>query len=416
MGRLPPLGYNTWNDLGCKQLTEGGVLSTARALVATGLRDLGYRYVNLDDCWHDPRGRDPQTGRLREDPGRFPSGLRELGDALHRMGLRFGIYTDRGSRTCAGFPGSLGYEELDADTFAKWGVDYVKEDNCHANTSLSDRGTMFQQFGLLRDALNRTGRPMFFSVCGGGDQMPLANLSYYATDPRGGEALANSWRISADCIEWHTCQNAYQIAASLGRVAGPGGFNDPDMLLGSSALAARTLSRARSRTQFGIWAILMAPLLLGSPVGRLDEYDLETYSNTEVLAVNQDALARQGRLLTPVGAWQSVWARELLGGDWALLLQSDNWFSVAEVACDASCWTQLGITSGTAFTVRDLWLHGPAERPVAVAGQAYALPVPPRGASRMLRLSPRAAAAVPAGDQGRAALPEGPKAQGDLHV
>merc|ERR1719389_1215657 len=138
---------------------------------------------------------------LQADAVRFPSGMKWLGQQLHRMGLKFGIYTDRGSRTCQGRPGSLGFEELDARTFAEWEVDYVKEDNCHASSGPNDLGTLFRQFGTFRDALNRTGRPIFFSVCGGGDNLPWADLTYFATDPRGGQQLANARRVSPDIVE-----------------------------------------------------------------------------------------------------------------------------------------------------------------------------------------------------------------------
>lgn len=388
VGLLPPLGYNTWNDMGCAGLSEAGVRAAADSLVATGLRDLGYRYVNLDDCWHDPSGRVPATGRLQEDPFRFPSGLAELGNYLHERGLKFGIYTDRGSLTCGGRPGSLGNEELDADTFARWGVDYVKEDNCFSSTGPNDQDAVFQQFGRFRDGLNKTGRPIYFSVCGGGGQLPLANLSYYATDPRGGGALANSWRVSSDCTVWVTCQNAYRIAADLGNAAGLGGFNDPDMLLGSSPGAARRLSPAQSRTQLSVWAILMAPLLIGAPLQSLSGYDLETYSNKEVLDVDQDLLRRQGSLLSKVGS-RLVWGRELAGGDWALVFENDGWFRTHNVTCGSTCWGKMSFPTGTMLRVRDLWAHAAptVARHWAVAGADYSVSVAPQGASVMLRFS-----------------------------
>jgi len=341
--------------------------------------------VNIDDCW-SAINRDGKTGRLVPDPVRFPSGLQALGDELHKRGFSFGLYTDRGSRTCAGHPGSLGSEDLDAQTFAEWGVDYVKEDNCWSSTGANDKDVLFKQFGLFGDALNRTGRPIFFSVCGGGGQVPAANLSYYATDSRGGGRLANSWRISSDCINWFTCQKAYRVAAELGSVAGPGGFNDPDMLLGSSPGSARGLSQAQSRTQFSIWAILMAPLLIGSPVGSLSSYDIETYSNAEVIAVNQDPLGKQGFVLTEAHS-HVVWGRELADGAWALVFQNEGWFRTAEVACEDECWAKLPFAPNTTLQVRDLWAKGPAERNVAVAGQAYSVSVPRNGASIMLKIS-----------------------------
>merc|ERR1719443_1064464 len=168
-------------------------------MISSGLRDAGYTYVNLDDCWH-AKERNATTGRLQGDPKRFPSGMKALGDFLHSKGFKFGIYTDRGYKTCQGLPGSYQHEELDAQTFADWGVDYVKEDNCHSSNGVNDKDSLFAQFGAFRDALNKTGRPIFFSVCGGGDQMPWNDITYYANDPRGGSKLANSWRITPDVI------------------------------------------------------------------------------------------------------------------------------------------------------------------------------------------------------------------------
>lgn len=385
VGRRPPQGYNTWNDLGCELLTEARVTAAADALVSSGLRDAGYIYVNLDDCWQALM-RNPVTGELLADPLRFPSGIKALGDFLHDRGLRLGIYTDRGPKTCAGRPGSFGREDLDARTFAAWGVDFVKEDNCNAVGGPNSRDSLFRQFGLMRDALNRTGRPMFFSVCGGGDQPLLANLSYYAADPRGGAGLANAWRISSDCISWLTCRSAYEIAGALGGYAGPGGFNDPDMLLGSSAGAVRRLNPARSRTQFSLWAMLMAPLLLGARLADLSAFDLDTYLNKEVIAVSQDGLGKQGFVVVE-SLWAAIFARELAGGDIALVFVSHRPLHDADVVCDGACWEKLPIASGAALSVRDLWAHRPAEQPEALAGSSYAVRVPPGGGSRMLRLA-----------------------------
>lgn len=393
VGLLPPMGYNTWNDMGCSGLDEVKVRLVADALVTSGLRDLGYRYVNLDDCWHDRRGRDPLSLRLRADPLRFPSGMAALGEYLHGLNLQFGIYTDRGTRTCAGMPGSLGFEELDAATFAEWGVDFVKEDNCYSSAGPDDLNSLFHQYRVFRNALNRTGRPIFFSVCGGGDNGIFANLSYYATDSRGGADLANSWRISSDCTFWASCLSACLVDATLSSAAGPGGFNDPDMLLGSTSGASHYLTQEQSRTQFNVWAILMAPLLLGAPVASLSTWDMETYTNKEVLDVSQDPLTRQGYVIRSSGK-TLVWARELLDGDWAFVFQNDNVIFGNTVTCDTECWGAVPVATGTFFLVRDLWAHRLAEQPFATAGKHYMVSVPKLGGSRMFRLSPLSPAAA----------------------
>ena len=188
--------------------------------------------------------------------GQFPSGMANFSRVIRSKGLKLGLYTDRGTKTCAGRPGSFGFEQIDAVTYAGWNVSYLKEDNCGPNNVAS----AIKQFGMMRDALNRTGRRIFFSVCGGGDQLPWANLSWFATADGAGAALANSWRIAPDSTNWGSSVHAFTIDATLARSAKPGGWNDPDMLLSSSRPATRRLSPEQSRTQFSLWAILVSCL------------------------------------------------------------------------------------------------------------------------------------------------------------
>jgi len=391
LGLRPPMGYNTWNDLGCSRMSEERIKKVAQTLINTGLQAAGYNYVNLDDCWH-AADRDNVTNRLQSDPVRFPSGMKALGDYLHSKGFKFGIYTDRGSKTCQGLPGSLNYEVLDAQTFADWGVDYVKEDNCHSSTGANDKDTLFAQFGTFRDALNKTGRPIFFSVCGGGDNLPWADLTYFATDPRGGPQLANAWRVSPDVVEDISLQHASLSDGFLADVAGKGGFNDPDMLLGSTKLATRRLSEEWSRTQFSVWAILMAPLLIGAPPGDLSAFDLQTYTNTEVIAVNQDPLLKQGEIIEKWGVpfmplSSTVWARNLSDGSAAVLLINSGPFG-RNLTCSEVCWSRLPFKSGTELSVRDLWAHVVSDVPTAIAGKPYSTRVEGWGASSMFRFIP----------------------------
>lgn len=394
VGLYPPMGYNTWNDLGCRDMTEANVKMAADALVNTGLLKAGFEFVNLDDCWQADT-RNSTTGRLEGHPERFPSGIKALADYLHENGFKFGIYTDRGTKTCAGYPGSFGHEDIDAQTFADWGVDYVKEDNCHSSTGANDLDTLFAEFGKFRDALNKTGRPIFFSVCGGGDQWPLNDIRYYATDSRGGAKLANSWRITPDVIGRLTLQDASLTNAGLADYAGPGGFNDPDMLLSSSNTSVRQLPVEWSRTQFSVWAVLMAPLLIGGPPEKLDPFDIETYTNAEVIAVNQDPLMKQGTIVEKSGIVflpQShvIWARNLSGGSVAMVFVNDGW-ATRDVTCGEKCWSALPFKKGTRLTVRDLWAHAPAEAPIAIAGTPYSVFVAgfwSIGDSRMFKLTP----------------------------
>lgn len=384
-------------------MTEANVKTAADALVNTGLRKAGFEYVNLDDCWQADT-RNSTTGRLEGHPERFPSGIKALADHLHEKGFKFGIYTDRGAMTCAGYPGSFGHEDIDAQTFADWGVDYVKEDNCHSSTGANDLDTLFGQFGKFRDALNRTGRPIFFSVCGGGDQKPWNNIRYYATDSRGGAKLANSWRITPDVIDRVTLQDASLTDAGLAEYAGPGGFNDADMLLSSSNTAVRQLPAEWSRTQFSVLAILMAPLLIGGPPERLDPFDVETYTNAEVIAVNQDPLMKQGAIVEKSGIVFEphsyvIWARNLSGGSVAMVFVNEG-YATRDVACGVKCWSALPFKKGTRLAVRDLWAHAPAEMPTAIAGTPFSVFVAgfwSIGDSRMFKLTP-----VSAGSEGHA--------------
>jgi len=398
LGLTPPMGYNTWNDLGCDDMTEVNVKSVADAFVSKGLKAAGYEYLNLDDCWMDSN-RDAH-GKLQGHLTNFPSGMKALGDYIHSKGLKFGIYGDRGSKTCAGWPGNLGTEQLDAQTYAEWGVDYLKEDNCHSSTGANDQDQIFKEFGIMRDALNATGRPIFFSVCGGGDQLPgaLADITYYATDRRGAGQLANAWRISSDVIEWQTSRMAANAVKDLAQFAGVGGFNDPDMLLGASSSATRSLTQTHSRTQFNLWAVLTAPLMIGANLRQLSRFDLETYTNQEVIAVNQDRLATQGKKVmhSDSGVYlidSAVWAKPLSDGSVAMVFEN-NYPITSSVYCDSACWGELPFAHGTELEVRDLWAHGPAEAPTAIAGEEYRVSVGGNGGSAIFKVSPKASVMV----------------------
>ena len=214
--------------------------------------------------------------------------MKPVADYVHSKGLKFGIYSDRGTATCVGRPGSEGHETIDAQTYAKWGVDLLKEDSCSAPT---DHNTSFKQYALMRDALNATGRPIYFALCGWS--------SWYAPV---GSTLGNSWRFGYDVNGWNSAYSN-SIAAqanpklNLAADAGPGGWNDPDALIGTSNKTAVHMTEKQSRTQFSLWATMAAPLEIGSNILHMNDYDLETYMNTEVIAIDQDALGKQGSVV-----------------------------------------------------------------------------------------------------------------------
>lgn len=312
LGRTPVMGYNTWNDFRCDGITAENIRKVADVMVAYGLDKVGYDHVNIDDCWAVARGAD---GIIVPDPKAFPDGMKAVGDYLHVKGLKFGIYTDRGTNTCVGRPGSQGFEAIDAQTYASWGVDYLKEDSCNAPT---DHATAVAQYGKMRDALNATGRPIYFALCGWS--------AWYAPV---GKQLANSWRVGYDVNQWENVWgNALSVTRRLGQYAGPGGFNDIDALIGSTQGAAVCLTETQSRTQFSLWSMLAAPLIIGSNMLHLSAHDLETYTNTEVIAVNQDPLGLQAEVFwenCPSGtelplAWKPrfAWKLPRLPASWGL--------------------------------------------------------------------------------------------------
>ncbi|KAK3268672.1 alpha-galactosidase, variant 2, partial [Cymbomonas tetramitiformis] len=273
LGRTPQMGFNTWNHFGCN-INENLIRATADRLVALGLRDAGYKYVNLDDCWQVSRDAE---GRIVEDPTAFPSGLKSLSDYVHSKGLLFGLYSDAGLKTCGGRPGSLGYELLDAQQYAKWGVDYLKYDNCNTDGTPPEK-----RYPVMRDALNATGRPIFFSMCEWGVDDPA----------KWAQEVGNSWRTTGDITDtFASMVSRADLTERLWRAAGPGGWNDPDMLEVGNGL----MSHEEYKTHFSLWALMKAPLLIGCDLLSITNETLEILSNKEVIAVNQDALGVQGR-------------------------------------------------------------------------------------------------------------------------
>jgi hypothetical protein len=263
-------------------MNETVLKSRADFFVANGFKDLGYEYINLDDCFIAPgaSGRDA-NGNLVEDPTTFPSGMRSLSDYIHNLGLKFGVYTDRGTQTCAGRAAALGHEKQDAETYAnKWAIDYLKEDSCHAENQPT---TAFKEYGAMRDALNATGHPIFFSLCGW--------EPWYAPE---GASLGNSWRIGPDDSNWPGILKNIDINADLAAYCAPGGWNDPCLLLSYDWTGKAVVTELQSRAQFSMWAIMSSPLLIsGNPVA-FSNYTMATYKNSKVIAVNQDNLGKQG--------------------------------------------------------------------------------------------------------------------------
>eukprot|EP01065_Artemidia_motanka_P037879 TRINITY_DN46782_c0_g1_i1.p1 TRINITY_DN46782_c0_g1~~TRINITY_DN46782_c0_g1_i1.p1 ORF type:complete len:417 (+),score=88.14 TRINITY_DN46782_c0_g1_i1:63-1253(+) len=371
----PQMGYNSWYDVECSgSMNETWLRQTTDALVEKGLVALGYQYMNLDDCWASKTR--SSNGTLVADPSKFPSGtLKELADYVHSKGMLFGTYTDRGTETCAGRPAALGNEERDAQTYASWGVDYLKEDSCHAST---DHQTAFRDYGKMRDALNKTGRPVLFSLCGW--------ESWYAPV---GASIGNSWRTGPDDTNWAGILANIDIMPGLEKYAGPGAWNDPCLLLSYTWEMKPRVTELQTRAQFSMWAVLASPLLISGNVLQMTAETLQTYSNKDVIAVNQDPLGKQGSRLHggPLASGATnVWARPLSGGRFAMVLINTG-AAAADVTCDAACFAQIGVKPGNHVAAKDLWHTGHAVPDITNASFT-AVGLAPQGGHMMLLLTP----------------------------
>ncbi len=278
LGRTPQMGWNSWNKFGCN-ISEQLIRNTIDELNSSGLIEAGYKYINLDDCWQKSRD---ENGTIVPDYDAFPNGIKPLVDYAHSKGLLFGLYSDAGNFTCEHRPGSLGYEENDAKTYAEWGVDYLKYDNCYnENISSLDR------YPKMRDALNKTGRPIFYSICQWGEE----EVSKWGKD------VGNSWRTTLDITDdWNEMLKIIDINDQSYKYAGPGGWNDPDMLeVGNGGMTT-----TEYKTHFSLWAISKAPLLIGCDITNMSQEIKDILTNPEVIAVNQDPLGEQGRKIKSI--------------------------------------------------------------------------------------------------------------------
>jgi alpha-galactosidase len=355
----PPMGFNNWNSTHCRaDFDEAMVKGIADIFVSRGLKDAGYQYVNLDDCWALPqRGPD---GNLVPDPVRFPNGIKAVADYVHGKGLKFGIYTSAGTKTCntAGFPGGLGFEQQDADLFASFGVDYLKYDNCN-NQGVDAK----LRYTTMRDALRRTGRPIVYSICEWGQNKPWE----WAAD------VGHLWRTTGDISDTYASMLA--IAKSnwaLADHAGPGHWNDPDMLeVGNGGM-----TDTEYKSHFGLWSIMAAPLLIGADLRQVDQSTFDILGNREVIAVDQDPLGVQGRVIRSAGGVH-VLVKPLANGDRAVLLFNEG-ETTGTISTSA---TEIGLQRAPAYRLRDLWAHTDQH----TAGTISAT-LPPHG-SAMFRVS-----------------------------
>jgi alpha-galactosidase len=351
------MGWNSWNHFGC-DVSERLIRETADALVASGLRDAGYRYVVIDDCWQVAREAD---GTIVADSTRFPHGIKALADYVHAQGLQFGIYTDAGTKTCQGRPGTYGHEAQDARTYARWGVDYVKEDWCNAKGL--DAPT---QYATFRDGLAHAGRPIVFSLCEWGSNQPW----------EWAPPIGNLWRTTDDIEDkWPSMLDNLDLSAQHASVARPGAWNDPDMLeVGNGGM-----TDAEYRAHFSLWAIMAAPLMAGNDVRAMSAATREILTNREVIAVDQDSLGVQGTLAWETPPELQVWAKPLKDGARAVALLNRS----SAPARITVLFHRVGLHTDS-VRVRDLWAH--TDRGT-FAGE-FSDTVPPHGVV-LVRAAPR---------------------------
>ncbi|HEX6467839.1 MAG TPA: NPCBM/NEW2 domain-containing protein [Streptosporangiaceae bacterium] len=329
LARTPPMGWNDWNAFGCN-VNDSLVRATADAFVSLGLRDAGYTYVNIDDCWMT-RSRDAQ-GNLVPDPVKFPNGIKAVADYVHARGLKLGIYESAGTATCAGFAGSLDHEQADARLFASWGVDYLKYDNCNNQGRPSQ-----QRYTAMRDAIAAAGRPMVYSITEWGTTQPWLWA----------QPVGNLWRTTGDIGDsFGSMLNIFKANVALAPYAAPGAWNDPDMLeIGNGGM-----TDTEYRSHFSLWAMMAAPLLAGTDLRNPSAATLAILRNRDVVAVDQDPLGVQAREMSSASG-RHVLSRPLSGGDYAVALFNET-SSATTISTTAAA---AGLPAASSYGLRDLW-------------------------------------------------------------
>jgi len=376
LAQTPPMGWNSWNIYAC-DINENLIKEVAKAMVDRGLRDAGYEYVVIDDCWHGVRD---SLGSITADPVKFPSGIKALADYIHSLGLKFGIYSDAGWKTCGGRPGSRGYEFQDAMKYAEWGVDYLKYDWCNTE-GLKAEGAYL----TMRDALYKAGRPILFSMCEWGNSKPWL----WAAE------TGHIWRTTGDiCAKWEgnisfgswtawSAMTILDMQDGLREYAGPGHWNDPDMME-----VGNGLSNSEGRAHFSMWCMIAAPLIAGTNIQKASEETIEILTNHEAIAINQDKLGIQGFKFSKVDSLE-IWYKPLDEGDWAVcFLNRDSISKTIDYN-----WMDQNVIDGFAkrvinfpfvnYNIRDCWAHkelGGTQKPLKA--------VVPSHDVLMLRLTP----------------------------
>jgi alpha-galactosidase len=325
----PPMGWNSWNKFGC-HIDESLIRETADAMVTSGMKAAGYGYVNIDDCW-EAAARDAD-GNLTTDPQRFPSGMKALADYVHGKGLKIGIYSSAGTGTCQKRPASLDHEAADARTFASWGIDYLKYDNCN-----NENRPAVERYKAMGDALKATGRPIVYSLCEWGRNKPWE---------WGRSVGGNLWRTTGDISDsWASMIGILDRQVGLERYSGPNAWNDPDML----EVGNGRMTNTEYMAHFSLWALLNAPLMAGNDLRTMSDSTRAILTNREVIAVDQDWGGTQGHKVRDDGELE-IWVKPMSNGDRAVVLLNRS----ATPSKLVATMQEIGLSSGR-HTVRDLW-------------------------------------------------------------
>ncbi len=366
LAATPPMGWNSWN-LFAGKVTDKDVRATADAMVSTGMKDAGYLYVNIDDTWE--AGRDAQ-GNIQTN-SKFPD-MKALADYVHSKGLKIGIYSSPGPKTCAGYEASYQHEAQDAKTYAAWGIDYLKYDLCSFRQIMMQQAPndpqkanqmMKDAYEKMHQALLATGRPIVYSFC---------QYGFDAVWEWGPSLGANLWRTTGDIDPTYDRMTLIGFSqAGLSKYAGPGHWNDPDML----EVGNGKLTLDENRTHMSLWAMLAAPLLAGNDLSKMKPETLAILTNRDVIAIDQDPLGKQGDRVSEVGPIE-VWAKPLQGGDKAVGIfnRSDSTLPVTVKLSD------LGISGSV--NARDIW----QAKDLGKIKNSYTVSVP-RHAVVLLRLT-----------------------------
>ena len=395
----PPMGWMTWQRFRCNtdcdtdplhciryifpfyffllkhpflKISENLIKRQADMLVSEGYLSHGYQYIIVDDCWL-ATSRDP-SGRLQPDPKRFPSGIKALADYVHSKGLKFGIYEDYGTQTCAGFPGSLNYLEADAKIFAEWGVDYLKLDGCNSDIQSMDSG-----YPLMGQYLNATGRPMVYSCSwpayqeGTTIHPNYTKIAEYCNLWRNWDDIQDSYASLNSIIGWFDGKQS-----ELALVHGPGNWNDPDMLL----IGNFGLSMGQSQTQMALWAVMAAPLIMSVDLNEIKPWFKAIIQNEELIRINQDALGKMGNKFMVKNGVQ-FWKKELINNEEAIVLyNSQPYGTPSRISTNLK---ELGLMKGSCYEFKEVF-NGKKE--IYREGNDFELEVNPSGSVLAFRVTP----------------------------